>query len=229
MFNSAIEEIRAMYSVLDTGLGWQFLYTPTSTLSCPNGVMFVGTNPGGSELAENCSSKKGNAYLVESWPDNGAALQEQFVELFKLLHRMRIIPGDSAEKAINQTLTTNFCPLRSPTWKLLPRRNKAIQLSRKFWQRLLPQIKPHLLLCMGRVPYDELNRVLSNIAQRSESEQKWDTGWGKTAFRAHKHFLSNYNSTVVYIPHLSRFKIMSREKYVTNTTKFATKLKQYAA
>jgi len=203
MFDSAVAEIEAAYSRLNTGLGWQFLYTPAATISCPTGVMLVGINPGGDEFSIGASIEAGNAYLVESWSGNGAVLQSQVRELFGVLHNTGAVPGISPREALDQTLTTNYCPFRSPRWSELPRREEAVAFSNRFWARLLPQISPRLVLCMGGKPYEMFSALLQREASRTFEEKRWDTGWGKCQFKARGYALEGSKTALAFIPHLS--------------------------
>lgn len=93
IFSSAIDKIESAYKRLGMELGWRFLYTPASTLSCPSGAMLVGLNPGGDEHGVTPSVEEGNAYLVEDWPGDGASLQDQVQQFFAALHQAGAVSG----------------------------------------------------------------------------------------------------------------------------------------
>lgn len=116
--------IREAYSGLGYSLGWEFLYTPAATLRCPNGFMLVGINPGGDAFGVAESVEEGNAYLIQEWSPDGARLQQQVRSFFSLLSDRFLGHTAQGDALLGQTLTTNFCPFRSPTWRELPRRRR---------------------------------------------------------------------------------------------------------
>lgn len=224
MFSSAVDRIEAAYERLGMELGWRFLYTPASTLSCPNGVMLVGLNPGGDEHGVTPSVEEGNAYLVEDWPGDGASLQDQIHQFFAALHQAGAASGKTPREALHGTLTTNYCPFRAPTWGELPRKEGAKRFSNRFWRWLLPKIEPDLVLCMGRKPYRLFQDILREEASQVGDERHWPTGWGDIQFDALSYRIDHRQTTIVFIPHLSRFKLMSREESVTRVERFARDL-----
>lgn len=224
MFSTAVDRIEAAYERLDTDLGWSFLYTPASTLDCPNGTMLVGLNPGGDQHRIVPSVEEGNAYLVESWPGDGASLQDQVQQFFAVLHRAGAVPGDTAREALSETLTSNYCPFRAPTWNELPQKKDVKKFSDQFWRWLLPEIEPSLVLCMGRKPYRLFQDILRNEASQVGEEKHWPTGWGDIQFDAQDYRVGRRQTTLAFIPHLSRFKLMSREESVPFVESFARDL-----
>jgi hypothetical protein len=65
LFDDLIESIKQEYERTNYGCGWKFLYTPKSTFVCPNDLMWIGVNPGGSEDCRGSSVEAGSAYRVE--------------------------------------------------------------------------------------------------------------------------------------------------------------------
>lgn len=221
MFIPAVEKIEAKYSQLDAGLGWRFLYTPASTLTCPNGTFFAGINPGGNQYGVTRSVEEGNAYLIESWSENGRSkLQSQVISLFSLLHEAGAIPGETTETALNRTLTTNFCPFRAPSWSKLPQRAAATSFSRDLWSWLLPEIRPSRIICMGTVSYHQFCKILGGVGTQA-SERKWPTGWGNVRFKARVYDAWEAQVLVVFVPHLSRFTLFGREESEPHVEKLA--------
>lgn len=224
MFSSAVDRIGEAYEMLEMELGWRFLYTPASTLDCPNGTMLVGLNPGGDECEITPSVEEGNAYLVESWPGDGAILQNQVQQFFGVLYRAGTVPGSSPREALNETLTTNYCPFRAPTWNELSQKKDAKRFSDQFWRWLLPKIEPGLILCMGRKPYRLFQDILRNEASQVDEEKHWPTGWGDIQFDAQNYRLGHRQTTLAFIPHLSRFKLMGRKESIPRVESFARDL-----
>lgn len=203
--------IRDAYSRLDYSLGWEFLYTPAATLQCPNGFMLVGINPGGDafDIAE--SVEDGNAYLIQKWSPDGARLQHQVRSFFRLLSDRFLGHATQGDALLSQTLTMNFCPFRSPTWRELPRRPEAISFSQGLWTGLLSEITPRVVLCLGALPYRYLEDILRRQAETIDGERRFPTGWGQYDFALRVYSIKGRPVVLVRLPHFSRYKLMSRE------------------
>jgi len=225
---------------LGCAYGWRFLYTPKDTLMYPNGLMFLGLNPGGHGSAENTveSVENGNAYRVEYWKDQSKKLlnplQKQVQAFFDLLAQSRL--GERAshdsKRLMDETLTSNFCPFRSPSWaKFRPKeaRDAAVAFSTDLWTEIIPKIKPRLILCMGSTQYSHLNGLLENISSECGIEEHLPTGWGDIQFAIRQYKCAGRTTTLARIPHLSQYKLLNSPKYADKMDAFIGKLANIAA
>jgi hypothetical protein len=205
-------------------------------LDCPNGLMFLGLNPGGEDRDGAPDSlcqaiEKGNAYYTELWRklEGKHPLQIQVQELFKSLMKSPLWKVGSFEQLLDETLTSNFCPFRSRSWAKMARKEEAIRFSTELWAEVLPEIKPRVIICMGRVAYSQLGKVLENVSARSGSETSLPTGWGQMKFAIQQYTSPGWNPILVRIPHLSQYKIMSRPQCLPRVEEFVAKLSEIAA
>lgn len=227
LFNTAVQKIEAEYSQLDAHLGWRFLYTPASTLSCPNGTLFVGINPGGAQYRVTPSVEEGNAYRTEAWAENGrSTLQLQVEKLFSRLLDAGAISGGTVRDTLDRTLTSNFCPFRAPAWDQLPQRTEAKEFSANLWGWLLPRVRPSAIICMGGVPYHQFTDIL-NAEGPKLSETHWPTGWGNVRFKARTYSAWETRILITFVPHLSRFSLLGREESEPHIGKLADVLRQH--
>jgi hypothetical protein len=203
--------IRDAYSRLGYSLGWEFLYTPAATLRCPNGFILVGINPGGDVFGIAESVEEGNAYLIQEWSPDGARLQQQVRSFFSLLSDRFLGHATQGDALLGQTLTTNFCPFRSPTWRELSRRPEAISFSQGLWTDLLSDITPRVVLCMGALPCRYLQDILRRQAETIDGERRFPTGWGKYDFALRVYSIEGRPVVLARLLHFSQYKLMSRE------------------
>lgn len=203
--------IRDAYSRLGYSLGWEFLYTPAATLQCPNGFMLVGINPGGDTFGIAESVEEGNAYLIQEWSPCGARLQQQVRSFFALLSERFRGHATEGDALLSQTLTTNFCPFRSPTWRELPRRPEAISFSQGLWTGLLSDIAPRVVLCMGALPYRYLQDILGRQAATIDGERRFMTGWGNYDCALTVYSIKGRPMVLARLLHFSQYRLMSRE------------------
>lgn len=80
---------------------------------------------------------------------------------------------------------------------------------------------------MGRKPYRLFEDILQNEASQVGEERHWPTGWGDIQFDAISYKIDHRQTTIAFIPHLSRFKLMSREESVPCVERFARDLSRY--
>lgn len=229
--------IDAKHRELGYKCGWRFLYTTAATLACSNGLLFLGLNPGGDGRegypANVCNAlDHGNAYYTEkNWDAKGEnALQKQVKLFFELLAKSPLGKNRSSTQLMDETLTSNFCPFRSPSWKVLPRREEAVSFSTQFWTELLPQTKPRVILCMAGMTYSSIGSLLKKISVKCGDEMLLPTGWGQMKFAIRQYNMSSeWNPALARIPHLSRYKIMSHDPSLSPIGNFIAKLAEMAA
>ncbi len=139
--------------------------------------------------------QSGSAYVEEQWgehPPGRSPLQRQIRALFSGLN---VEPKD--------VLAGNLVPFRSPDWARLRARKNAPRFGIDLWRELLGQVRPKLVIGMGREVTDALATVLD-----AHDDKRISVGWGNvTGTRA-----EFATGTLIRLPHLSRFRIMSRSE-----------------
>lgn len=212
-----IEEIEREYSRLGHQLGWRFLYSPASTLSIDSRMLFVGDNPGGSTFVPPIRSvEEGNAYRVELWPGGRSGgpnpLQKQVCGLFKILSR-KLDSQIQWHELMDQTLTSNFCPFRSPSWPP-EHKEESMAFSYRLWSRIFDNICPSVLICMSRdLSFKYFGRLLlAKGLVETERTQELPVEWGNYTYSQATYKLGDREVLMIRLPHLSRFKIFGRAK-----------------
>jgi hypothetical protein len=229
-FDSLCEKIRAAYSSLDHHIHdmyWTFLYTPQSTLRCSQQLFFLGLNPGGKEgeYKEISSCEKGNAYLVGNWDQKKgeAPLQCQVQKLFKRIEGSMSTRIDYRDM-MNSSLAANYVPFRSSTWNKLGNRKDTLEFAEKLWSEILDCVCPRAIVCMSKVVYEPLKGILKRKGFDFISEQKNCVGWGKETYNLTELRGGEKTVVLVRLPHLSRYKIFSRQKCDSEIKKVTDKI-----
>jgi hypothetical protein len=226
MFEEAISQIERAYSDLGHSLGWRFLYSPISTLSASTPFLLVGLNPGGREHHISENVEEGNAYRLERWGKKNSfnPLQVQIGCLFEVLARK--LGQASPDAFMDSTLTSNFCPFRSPSWEELHEQTKSIQFSRELWSRLLPQLSPSAIVCLGSEPFMHFRKVLLSLGGVEHHHQPKRTEWGDVTYTESHIKLQSRDVLMLRLPHLSTYKIFSRPECTAAVESFTDALVQ---
>jgi hypothetical protein len=192
------QNIAAAYNNSENTFGWRLLASPAAVLDEAE-IAFIGLNPGGS-IQRNDHGEfamvRGSAYEIETWDRSNQPgmnpLQKQVRELFR---------GLSVEP--EKVLAGNLVPFRSPSWKLLRNKESSLQFGESIWAEILNRSKPSLVIGMGREVLSPLSRILG-----ATNSKTIPVGWGKiSAVQA-----TFRNGSLVILPHLSRFGIVTRSK-----------------
>lgn len=142
---SLSHRIESEYRAGGYGRGWRFLYNGSSTLACPNGVIFLGLHPGGTE-----ADFERDGFAVPeaecAWLDEAWAQTPKNSRLPKVFEELEI--------DLRSTLAANFIPFRSPRLQLLPNKQRAIEFCKELWQDIVGNVKPRLILTMGRESFE---------------------------------------------------------------------------
>jgi len=194
------KRISAAYEKSDNSLGWRLLASPPTVLDGAD-VAFIGLNPGGSVRPDDHAEfamDRGSAYVDETWgganQPGTSPLQRQVRTLFKGLS---VEPQD--------VLAGNLVPFRSPSWDRLENTEFSLRFGEVLWADILRRAQPTLVVGMGREVFKPLSRILSATNARSIP-----VGWGKvSAVKA-----SIFGGSLVVLPHLSRFGIITRKESV---------------
>ena len=195
------DAIREAYNRLGYTRGWGFCTRRPPLWSAQAGSYLVGINPGGDHSGEAESVESGNAYLVEQWSPDGTRLQRQVRAFFRLLAEQFLGDASRGDRLLNQTLTTNFCPFRSPTWRQLPRQSEAVAFSELLHD--LSTIWPRVILSMGALLYRYLQGALASRAREVGGEHQLPTGWGSQKFAYRAYERDGRRLVLARFPHLS--------------------------
>ncbi len=201
LFGDAIQAIKTEYVRLGHTRDWRFLASPRKTLALGTKAAFFTLNPGEGWIDPDHgreSSEGGSAFLRERWkgyPAGEAPLQIQFKGLFAWLG---LVP--------DETLTAYFIPFRSLDYKTLPLRSESIAFSVGLWRKILPVVRPPLVVCLGNAVAHGLHEIWGPAL----TETPYETGWGDVHA-----YVSVYNDhRLLQLPHLSRFPIFGRPQSV---------------
>lgn len=204
-----VEEIDAAYRAQgNLDLGWRFLYSPKATLTQNTGVAIIGLNPGGDRFSPPLPSvEKGNAWLasVESWPSRNT--QPYFATFFRSVLAHRGI--NEIAPFLNRCLTSNLVPFRTRNAAELPL--WALTWGTEFWRRhaavLLTQ---RIIVAIGndsstKSPYSRLQSLFARDMSELVEAGEMAAGWGTLAVRyaTYRHDLGE--TTLIGVPHFSRF------------------------
>ena len=240
IFDKAVKKIEITYEELGfrdydsirpdyQDIGWVFLLSPKRTLAPSTKLMFVGINPGSaprSEISDDQlyepSCEGGNAFRhdVQQWAHAGPRHQQEVEEMFKRLSNRLSSFGDgtSWEDLMDATLTSNFCPFRSPSgnWKDMPNKKEAIRFSYELWSEILLSLEPRVVICNGIVAFKYFCKLFKIQGFDKSKCPSFSTGWGIPPNDT-KYYMSKGGAPygaidIIGLPHLSRFKIFTREE-----------------
>jgi|TARA_B110000305_G_scaffold29298_1_gene27579 hypothetical protein len=176
--------------------GYKLLFCPWETLANKSiKTAFISLNPGkapdGADLKV-ISDERGNSYEVEEFT-TASPLTAQFLQLCKFL---KIKPSNM--------LTGPACPFRGNRWKDFTPQQKqeGFRLGNEFWSKALDGIE--LIIILG----DEAKKSINEIV-KAELELEIQSGWGNTKL---KRFKNVDGVKLIQLPHLSTFKLFSRNK-----------------
>lgn len=179
---------------LSLSQGFKMLYGPWHELDQAR-VAFLSLKPGvaprGADL-RTVSDERGNSYEVEG-RTTASPITGQFLALCDLLG---VVPSD--------VLTGVAAPFRAAAWDdLTPaQRDTGLALGCRFWAA--PLERPELTLILA-VSQEAADMVVGLTGAKLEAEVPAE--WGSLRLRRYR---TRDGRTVVHLPHLSRFRLLSR-------------------
>jgi hypothetical protein len=193
------QDIEREYQRLGLKKGWRFMTCPKENLNRAS-VALIDTHPGGTvPHGSKWSCEEGSAYEIESWdghPVGSAALQ---VQVQKMCKRLSISPSE--------LFSAHFVPFRSPSWQEMPRKKEVLAFSCRLWAWFLPRMRANKVICIGTLAREEVVKLSGMISEI----KKFESGWGKQFIYRYK---TNDDRFIFGLPHLSRFKLFSREESI---------------
>jgi len=185
-----IESIKERY---DFSLGYHLLYCPWSTIQ-DSSVAFISLNPGRSidKSTQKISEEKGNSYKIAE-NNSISPITKQFLELCKFLGKLP-----------EEILTGTIHPFRSNNWNSLSneQKNIGLKIGQEFWSEAL--LKVDLIICVGNVTANTIIKMLDFKINTTVA-----SGWGNIKLKRYKNYKEQ---TLVHLPHLSTFRIFSRNE-----------------
>lgn len=175
--------------------GYHFVYGPWSSLDRGE-IAFLSLNPGRtSDHADlrTISDERGNSYEVER-ATTKSPLTDQFLKLATFLgtEPSRILTGAAA-------------PFRSKDWHSLTtrQRSESLALGREFWSGPLSRPELRLVIACSQPVADMVVDVTDALLVAEVS-----ACWADVKLRRYR---SRTGKMIVHLPHLSRYKLLSRE------------------
>jgi len=217
LFEESIAAIKHFYKIKGYQLGWRFLNGSKKILHNNPTIALITLNPGGNNIPkdhpwESCES--GSSYLCESWGNSAPGqgnLQKQIQLMFeKILETSGLTT--TRNELIEQSLTGYFIPFRSPRLADLDHKKEALQFAKKFWSKILTQVKPKLFICIDKDTHKMLRSIIpSTYGFPLENTKKVRTGWGDYTADLDT-FGDKSQVKMVRLPHLSTFKLFTSSK-----------------
>ena len=162
-------------------------------------LAFLGLNPGGDRIPPEhpwFATDEGSAYETECWAAGYEAgqspLQTQVQALFAKI-------GIADASAV---LAGNLVPFRSPKWACFGEPDEALEFAASIWKKILDRARPTMVLAMGGETRRALKRLLG-----VEKTRPVAVNWGNVEAECGKFATGRF----VGLPHLSRYRIVTRE------------------
>jgi len=214
LFEQSIRSIQNFYEDKDYSLGWRFLACSKRTLENEPLIALITSNTGGKEIPENHpwgSCEKGSAYLYEEWDNNPPGkhnLQIQIKLMFeKIIDTLQV--AKTTNELIEESLTGNFVPFRSPRLKDLKYKGEALDFASVLWSNILRHVKPKLFIILGLEAHKRLRPIIEDVyGYPMTGTCKYRTGWGNYTADLDK-FGDKSQLTMLRLPHLSKFKLFT--------------------
>ena len=218
LFHDVIAKIEHEYIRLGHQLGWRFLGVKRSNLSPSTKILLITANPGGDYIPKDhatASCEKGSAYIVERWkdlPPGQESLQKQVRSLFSAISG-QLNNGTEGDDLLEQSLIAYFIPFRSPELKKLTRPQDSFAFASKLWAQIFLEIRPRLVITIDTKTYPAIREIISNATGAPIVASSFlPTGWGSYQATLDEFRSQSYQSILVRLPHLSRFKLFTRLK-----------------
>lgn len=204
LFENCIDAIQKFYAAHpNLKYGWRFLYGPRNTLTNHNGLSIFGLNPAGNKYSVTESVGKGNAYRIETW-SSARKLQQQIILLFVNISNNLKEKLDWKE-LLDQTLTSNFIPFRSPNIKKLPDKINCIDFSENLWKRTFHNSSLKVIICIGNGKLSAYHFIKSIMKNDSFClSEKRTHIWGTFFLKVSRLGKQDKDIFIIGLPHLSR-------------------------
>ena len=190
------------------------LYSSLSTLK-KGDIYLMGTNPGGSdnyllsEDLEKLKTKTTNGYLDEVWKtDKGTPAKGQAILQIRVQTLISELGYDLREVCASNLIFTKSKNIESLGYKFK-------DIAEKCWNihdKILNIVQPKMIIVFGNgesnSPYSYLKKKF-----KSQNYNSQTTGWGKYKAKSFECEINGCKTSVIGLPHLSRFGIKNEEVY----------------
>ena len=212
------KKITNAYVSLNHSLGWRFINSSKNTLSKNSGIALITLNPGGDKYEKPICSleENNNAYLDENWTIYAKGqdpLQKQIQYLFQEIHK-RTLKYDSSENLIRNSFMAHFVPFRSPNFDSLHSKKESVEFSMSLWKEIInsENFNFSLIICIGKEQFEKFEKIFNTYKNYELIKTEMvPTGWGNYQSIINRYKKDGEIITLVYLQHLSRFRIFNRE------------------
>ncbi|GGG88589.1 hypothetical protein GCM10011416_01080 [Polaribacter pacificus] len=205
--------------LLSHRIGWRFINSSIETVLDNSGIAIITLNPGGNiyEQPVFALNNRKNAYLDENWgdfPKGQDPIQIQIKALFKEINKRWSYNSDYKE-LIRDSFMAHLIPYRSNSYDDLSNKKETIFLSKYIWSSFINSkfFDFKIIICIGKIQFEILEEILTNETNFEKLDSKLiSTGWGN--YKSEIITFSNITKKfkLVYLQHLSRFKIFNRKE-----------------
>ncbi len=222
LFRESCESIDREYVRLGHTLGWRFVTGRKSTFAKRTEFLFISLNPGGDYDPPDHpreSSEGGSSYLIESWKGKPPGQESLQVQFQRLIAKLQEVCGDenNLEYFIdNMLLTAHFIPFRSPRFNSLHKKDESIKFARELWARIFRSISPRIMITLNPETFQHITEILSASEGKLIEHRTFQTGWGvgtnkSIGCEVNKYERASKTVSILRLPHLSTFKLFSRD------------------
>jgi hypothetical protein len=205
--------------LLNHKIGWRFINSSLETIQNNSGIAIITLNPGGKIYKQPVFTLKNrkNAYLDEKWGDFSRGqdpLQIQIKSLFKEINKRWSYNSDYQE-LMRDSFMAHLIPYRSNSFEDLSNKKETIILSKTIWTSFIDSkfFDFKIIICIGKKQFDILEEILTNESNYEKVNSKLlSTGWGNYKSEISTFANNNKKFKLVYLQHLSRFKIFNRKE-----------------
>lgn len=222
------EELHAKIEKEYTDLGyqnkWALLFSDYHNLWNPEYTLtFFGLNAAGPDGAEYGNSaiatdtpvESPNAYLDQKWGSNEEsynALQYQIIELYKVLAEA---VETTHEDLMRKSLMANWIPFRTPGRPGLKVKKRTLALSNDIWRPRIEEYLDGMHICISPETFNGVSNILETVDYQRNELNSWQglVGWWNVSYEVSQYSRGDRQAVVVRFPHLSTYKIFSRDEY----------------
>ncbi len=109
--------------------------------------------------------------------------------------------------------------MKVPEIKSLKEKKLCIEFSKNIWKNILSAGQFKVIICIDRVTYNNIDKILGEMDSIKIKESEFDTGWGNYKATVSKYKTDKGVVTLARLPHLSRFSIFGRDEGKKNISK----------
>ncbi|MFT6064419.1 MAG: hypothetical protein ACJAYY_000268 [Paraglaciecola sp.] len=205
--------------ILNHKIGWRFINSSSETIQNNSGIGIITLNPGGKTYEQPvfALSNRKNAYLDEKWGNFSIGqdpLQIQIKALFREINKRWSYNSDYKE-LMRDSFMAHLIPYRSNSYDSLSNKKETVLLSKNIWTSFIDSkfFNFKIIICIGKKQFEMLVEILTNESNYEKIDSKLlSTGWGNYQSEISTFSNKTKKFKLVYLQHLSRFKIFNRKE-----------------